>query len=177
MDRDTVLATALRLLDEVGLDGLSMRKLADTLGIKAPTLYWHFADKRALLDVMSAEITTAAMAPVEYPLPGQAWPDWLADRARAFRRGLLAHRDGARLHAGTVPRDSDTTALHRLVEMMLADGLSREDTFGTVLAVSRYTVGCVIEEQQAAEPLPDADRYFEHGLRLLIRGARQDALG
>ena len=171
MDRDTVLVMALRVLDEVGLDGLSMRKLADTLGIKAPTLYWHFADKRTLLDALSADITVAAMAPVEDPLPGQAWPDWLADRARAFRRGLLAHRDGARLHAGTVPRTGDTTALHRLVEMMLADGLSREDTLGTVLAVSRYTVGCVIEEQQATEPLPDADRHFEHGLRLLLLGA------
>ncbi|QUQ71133.1 TetR family transcriptional regulator [Kutzneria sp. CA-103260] len=176
MDRDTVLATALRLLDEVGLDGLSMRRLADALDIKAPTLYWHFADKRALLDALSAEIAAAAMDPVEHPLPGQAWPEWLADRARAFRRGLLAHRDGARLHAGTVPRAGDTTSLQRLVEMMIADGLSQEDTLGTVLAVSRYTVGCVIEEQQATEPLPDADRHFEHGLRVLLLGAQQDSL-
>jgi TetR/AcrR family tetracycline transcriptional repressor len=164
-------------LDEVGLDGLSMRKLADTLGIKAPTLYWHFADKKALLDALSAEMTAAAMAPVEHPAPGQSWSGWLADRARAFRRGLLAHRDGARLHAGTVPRGTDTSALHRLVDLMLADGLSQDDVLATVLAVSRYTVGCVIEEQQATEPLPDADRYFEHGLRLLLVGARQDAFG
>jgi AcrR family transcriptional regulator len=45
LDRATIVATALRLLDEVGIDGLSTRRLATELGIKSASLYWHFKDK------------------------------------------------------------------------------------------------------------------------------------
>jgi len=50
LERDLVVNTALKLLDEVGLDGLTLRKLAAELGVQAPALYWHFKNKQALLD-------------------------------------------------------------------------------------------------------------------------------
>ena len=53
--RDDVIHTAIQLLEEVGLDGLTLRRLATELGISAPTLYWHFRDKRELLDAMAAK--------------------------------------------------------------------------------------------------------------------------
>ena len=43
-----IVAAARELLEEEGLDALSMRRLADRLGIRAPSLYKHFADKQAL---------------------------------------------------------------------------------------------------------------------------------
>ena len=45
IERDTVVTTALELLDEVGIDGLTMRRLAQALDVQAPSLYWHFANK------------------------------------------------------------------------------------------------------------------------------------
>ena len=53
LDRATIVRTALRLLDEVGIDGLSTRRLAAELGIKSASLYWHFKDKTELLNEMS----------------------------------------------------------------------------------------------------------------------------
>ena len=56
LNRDDVLRAALELLDEVGIDALSTRKLAERLGVQSPTLYWHFKSKGALLDAMSAAV-------------------------------------------------------------------------------------------------------------------------
>ena len=41
ISREKAVEVALELVDEVGLDGLTLRKLADRLDVKAPALYWH----------------------------------------------------------------------------------------------------------------------------------------
>src|SRR3954453_10330759 len=88
---------ALNLLEDEGLDKLTMRRLATELGVKAPALYWHFRSKRALLDHM----TDAIVAPVVAGLPGTGpWLKWLEDAASALHTALLAHRDGARVALG-----------------------------------------------------------------------------
>ncbi|MBN3821866.1 TetR family transcriptional regulator, partial [Paraburkholderia sp. Se-20369] len=56
LTRDTVLRAALDLLDEVGIDALSTRRLAERLGVQSPTLYWHFRNKGELLEAMSDAI-------------------------------------------------------------------------------------------------------------------------
>ena len=60
--REQIVAVALELLDEAGLDGLTLRQLAARLGIRAPTLYWHVRDKRELLDLLAAVILDQALA-------------------------------------------------------------------------------------------------------------------
>src|SRR5262245_48256506 len=98
LTRPAIIRTALRLLDQVGLDGLTVRRLAAELGVQSPALYWHFRSKQELLDQMAdAIIRAAGMGP---PHRGESWQDWLIRRARAYRRSVLAHRDGARLVAG-----------------------------------------------------------------------------
>ncbi|HEX6836091.1 MAG TPA: helix-turn-helix domain-containing protein, partial [Polyangia bacterium] len=50
LSREDVLAGAMRLLDEVGLDALTMRRLAEELDVQAGAIYYHFKDKQELLD-------------------------------------------------------------------------------------------------------------------------------
>ncbi|NUR85911.1 MAG: helix-turn-helix transcriptional regulator, partial [Nonomuraea sp.] len=52
LDRELIVRTALRLLDEVGLEKLSLRRLAKELGAHPTALYWHFSGKQELLDAM-----------------------------------------------------------------------------------------------------------------------------
>src|SRR5262245_30457601 len=93
--RQSMIETALRLLNEVGLDGLTVRRLAAELGVKSPSLYWHIRTKQELLDGMADAIVQApGMGP---PRAGESWQDWLTRRARAYRRSLLSYRDGARI--------------------------------------------------------------------------------
>ncbi|WP_280469956.1 TetR family transcriptional regulator [Nocardia brasiliensis] len=61
---------ALDLLDEVGLDGPTMRKVAAALDVQAPALYWHVANKRELLDAMARNVFVAAIEGLEAPRRG-----------------------------------------------------------------------------------------------------------
>jgi TetR/AcrR family tetracycline transcriptional repressor len=172
LDRDTVVAAGLTLLREVGMSGLTMRKLAAALDVKAPTLYWHFPSKRVLLDALAEAIAVRGMASVGTPEPGEPWWDWLARRARAFRESLLGYPDGGLIHAGTTPARRDLSPTVRLVELMTRDGVPRDVGYHAVLTVSRYTVGCVIEQQQASVVEGDENDRFERGLALIIAGVK-----
>src|SRR5437764_10081553 len=79
IDLDQIVKAALQLLDEVGLDGLTMRRLAERLGIRAASLYRHVRDKDELLvllaDEISGEIPVAEIPTVEDGGPGQGRQD------------------------------------------------------------------------------------------------------
>ena len=184
LERDGVVRVALRLLDEWGLDGLSLRRLAAELGVKAPALYWYFESKQELLDEM-AEAMLEEHAPPDRPAPGQPWDAWMAERARAHRRAMLAYRDGARLHAGTRPTARHRPVLAGMLQVLGEVGFPPWEAVSNVLATSHYTVGSAIEQQASARrPAPgtgagstgtpgyDFDATYEHGLRLLLAGMR-----
>src|SRR5262252_3721695 len=95
LTREQVVRAALDLLDEVGLGGLSMRGLADRLGVRAASLYWHLRDKEQLLDLLSEAILGEVPEPA-----GGPWRPALEGLAQSYRRVLLAHRDAARVVAG-----------------------------------------------------------------------------
>ncbi|HEX8102959.1 MAG TPA: TetR/AcrR family transcriptional regulator C-terminal domain-containing protein [Solirubrobacteraceae bacterium] len=85
--RDEVAAAALELVDDVGLDGLSMRRLAQRLGIGTMTLYGHFRSKEELLHALVE--TAAGTTPP--PDAGGDWQDRLRTIAWRWRRGLERH--------------------------------------------------------------------------------------
>ncbi|WP_136056014.1 TetR/AcrR family transcriptional regulator C-terminal domain-containing protein [Microbacterium sp. K24] len=177
--RDTVISEALNLLDDVGLDGVSTRRLAARLGVEQPSLYWHFRNKGELLAAM-AEAAMAPHATASLPTPTDEWREWFLENTHSFRRTLLMRRDGARLHAGLVP-GADLDRIAKKMAFLTAAGLPERDAQFAMLAASRFTVGSVLEEQsetQDASPtgepigLPSMDHTlaFEEGLRLIVDG-------
>jgi AcrR family transcriptional regulator len=52
LDADTVVAAALALVDDVGVGGFTMRGLAERLGVRAPTIYWHVGSKEAVFEAI-----------------------------------------------------------------------------------------------------------------------------
>jgi TetR/AcrR family tetracycline transcriptional repressor len=160
LTREAVTRAALRLLDEVGLDGLTTRRLAAELGVQSPALYWHFRTKQDLLDDMAEAIVVAA-GPGP-PRDDESWPAWLIRRARAYRASLLAHRDGARLVA-SARRLSPATiaAFNEELAALLRFGFTPALALRAITALSNYVTGCVLREQagrqqRAEEPRVDA---------------------
>ncbi len=158
LTRPLIVDTAFEVLDEVGIDGLTVRALANRLGVKAPALYWHLESKQALLD----EMGTAVARRIQHSLDDVATTVTLADAllayARATRVEYLRHRDGARTFSGTRITDPQLlrgreTALTRLV----AQGHSIEQVSDAFEIVTAYVVGFVIEEQERSQS--SADRY------------------
>lgn len=148
LQREAVVRTALRLLDAVGLDGLTVRRLAQELGVQNPALYWHFRSKQDLLDRMAEAMvaeTLSAFVPGDVAAP---WSEWLAEVARQFRAALLSHRDAARVIAGAnlgqsvVPNVFDT-GLHVLQQA----GFSPAHSLSGMLTVFAYTYGAAFDAQ------------------------------
>ncbi|YCK39854.1 TetR/AcrR family transcriptional regulator C-terminal domain-containing protein [Actinomadura sp. ATCC 39365] len=175
VNREIVVSEALDLLDEVGLDTVSTRRLAKRLGVEQPSLYWYFRTKKDLLAAM-AEAAMAPHAAVPLPMPGDDWRDWFLDNTRSFRRTLLMRRDGARLHAGSTPAN-DLDRIRRKMDFLIASGVPERDARMAMLAAGRFTVGSVLEEQADAGSDPPADMpvidhesAFEAGLTLILDG-------
>lgn len=146
LDRDSVIRAALDLLDEVGVDGLTTRKLAERLKVQQPALYWHFRNKRALLDAL-AETMLAQRHRRSLPVDGEDWQCFLKENARSFRSALLAYRDGARIHAGTRPSAPQFDAVEAQIRFLCAAGFSPTHAVHALIAISHYTVGAVMEQQ------------------------------
>ena len=64
LSREAVIEAALDVLEVVGIDGLSMRALAERLGVKAASLYWHIRDKDQLLELVADAVLERAEAPL-----------------------------------------------------------------------------------------------------------------
>jgi AcrR family transcriptional regulator len=190
LTRRTVIESGLKLLDEVGLDGLTVRRLAAELGVQSPDLYWHFRTKQELLDGMAdAIIVAAGMGP---PDDGESWQEWLMRRAHDYRRSLLAHRDGARIvvHASALAPSTVETFDAELAAMV-ERGFTPVEALRTISAITYYVNGFVLQEQTerpAGPPFevpptlleaisaggsPASPEAFEYGLRALLRGTVQ----
>ncbi len=152
LDKSVIIDAALDLLNEVGIDALSTRALAQKLGVQQPALYWHFKNKRALLDALNAAIQ--ARHDTFAPLPEETWQSFFRRNMVTFRQALLSVRDGARLHAGTEAEPDHVEQIEALMAFMVKQKIEPADAMGLSIATSRYVVGCVLEEQ-SEPPSPE----------------------
>ncbi|MDX3236763.1 TetR/AcrR family transcriptional regulator C-terminal domain-containing protein [Streptomyces sp. ME03-5709C] len=89
LSRERIVATALALVDDEGLQALSTRRLAAELGVSGPSLYNHFTTKDEILDAVAD--TVVAEVDLSVFEDGRDWPDALAVWARSYRAALAAH--------------------------------------------------------------------------------------
>jgi TetR/AcrR family tetracycline transcriptional repressor len=179
LDRATIVRTALRLLDEVGIEGLSTRRLAAELGIKSASLYWHFKDKNELLAEMSGVMFEECLPAPNVSGAGFDWAEWLAEGARAIRRTALSRRDGAQVMA--FPRPKVTTGravFEENVRTLMRSGLADMECRLTMQTFRRYAIGSALQEQSnkgaaaAAGIVGTGEEGFEFGLQTFIDGLK-----
>ena len=143
LTREQVVRRALEVLDDEGFDRLSMRRLAERLGIKAASLYNHVRDKEQLLALM-ADAICARIPDVDHSKP---WREQAETMALQVRRVLTTHRDSARVLAATPPAGPHRL---RLIEQMLralvAAGFSPTRVADAAFVINSYVVGFVLDE-------------------------------
>ena len=149
--RDDVIHTAIQLLQEVGLDGLTLRRLATELGISAPTLYWHVRDKRELLDLMAEAMARDSREQMP-PFPeGLEWWEQIAESMRRRYLGILAYRDGARVVAGNRPTDAALPMIEHYLKMWVDMGFPPDEALATVLTFGDFIAGSALEVEAEME--------------------------
>lgn len=200
LDTQTVVAAALDLLNDVGLDGLTLRAIAARLRVKAPALYWHFENKQALLDEMATEMYRRMVAG-QRSASRETWQERLLASSRVLRAALLRYRDGAKVFSGSRFTGTDHAAEMEVTLRLLVDaGFTMAQAVRAAATVYLFTIGFVTEEQgvepvsgrprpgfdvkaraqrMAAFPLSAAagaeifgryDEHFEESLLLVIAG-------
>jgi TetR/AcrR family tetracycline transcriptional repressor len=93
LTRERLVGAALDLIGEEGLDGLSMRALADRLEVKAASLYWHVRDRRELLELLAESILETVR-----PARGRSgWRKSVLDAATALSERVAAQKDANRI--------------------------------------------------------------------------------
>ncbi|MEU1041786.1 TetR/AcrR family transcriptional regulator C-terminal domain-containing protein [Streptomyces sp. NPDC005551] len=200
LDKRLVTDTALRLLNEVGLDGLTLRAIAKELDVQAPALYWHVKNKQALLDEMATEMYRRMVAGAR-PAPDGSWQERLLAANRALRRSLLGYRDGAKVFSGSRFTGTDhAVQMEEHLRAFLDAGFDLPQAVRAITTAYLFTLGFVTEEQ-GVQPLPgerregfdvaeraarmadfplsaaagaelfqDYEQGFEEGLRLVVAG-------
>ena len=93
LTRERLVEAALGLINEEGLEGLSMRALADRLEVKAASLYWHVRDRRELLELLAESILDG----VGRPRRGAGWRQGVMATGEALRRRVSAQKDADRV--------------------------------------------------------------------------------
>jgi TetR/AcrR family transcriptional regulator, tetracycline repressor protein len=144
VDAETIRSAALDALDELGLDKLSMRAIADRLGVQVGGLYYYLPGKSALLRSMADELCRLAL--LEFDANGE---DDSAPRLCAYVRQVLrGHRDSARvLAAGPLNGSIGALALmDRLIGLLEPD---IRPAFANMAAdtLMSYIGGFVLQEQ------------------------------
>ena len=134
---------ALAVLDEVGLDGLTMRRLAERLGLKSPSIYWHVRDKDELLSL----IADAICAEIEPPDGDEPWTAQLEAMGWEYRRVLLKHRDAALVLANTLPVGPNRLRLaERMLTVLVQAGFAPGVAASSGLLLLDFATNAVIEE-------------------------------
>lgn len=174
IDVDQIGRRALNLLAEVGLDGLTTRRLGDELGVQGPALYYHFRNKSELLGHVATVILRESLATIT---DHGDWQRWLLDHAIATRTTLLRYRDSARILAASVPTEAITLEIMpALAKPLINAGFLRIEANETVSLIAAFTLGFVINEQNDfirtyVSSAIHVDREFLHGVEALITGS------
>ncbi|MFF2748475.1 TetR/AcrR family transcriptional regulator C-terminal domain-containing protein [Kitasatospora sp. NPDC058048] len=148
LDRAQVVDTALNLLNEAGLDGLTLRAIATRLDVKAPALYWHFKDKQALLDEMATEMMRRMTGRAGEGPPAGDWRETYLRAMRTLRAELLRYRDGAKVYSGARFTDTSYAAgLDASLRVLVEAGFTPTTATRAWQTAYSFTIGYVIEEQ------------------------------
>ena len=172
LSKASIVQAALDLLDQAGLDGLTVRAVASRLGVQAPALYWHVRSKQDLLDEMGTEIWRRIGAELAALPPELPWRQGMIAFATITRRRLLAHRDGAKVFSGTYLTDAGVLESQEAgLARMTAQGFTLADIVRAYSLLYNFTIGFCIEEQAAAQAAAAGDDRSS----LSRRAARPDS--
>jgi AcrR family transcriptional regulator len=185
LDADEVIDAAIALLDEEGLDAVSMRSVGARLGVSPVPLYSRVGNKDALLEAM-AERLMAGMAPALEP--GEAWAAYAERWAMAVRRRFSRSAE-LRLVVGN-PRAPFVEASRPLIDTLREQGFEADEAVQAcrllLWAVSGFATieGGSVRDRPSRGRRPggdpagvsraEADHLFALHVRYVVEGIARD---
>jgi len=156
LSRDRVLRAAVALADHAGIESLSMRKLAEELGVVPMALYKHVAHKEELLDGM----IDVVVGEIDPPVIGADWKSAIRQRILSARQALLRHPWASRvIESRTNPTPILLDYMNSMIGIFLASGFSVNLTHHLMHAIGSRLLGFtqeLFDDTRSAESIPPA---------------------
>jgi AcrR family transcriptional regulator len=139
--QEAIVTAALELIDEVGIDRLTMRKLARAVKVPPMSLYLHFPSKEKLLDLMYQEVARRLYTDPEHD--GLAWQAGLSALCHRTRSMFLAHPEWVPLLAR--PATPEQIPLRELLlSQMVSAGIPAKDALSSMASVNFVALGLAL---------------------------------
>jgi len=142
LTRERVLAGAIQLADEAGMDSFTIRKLAAALGVKPMTIYYHVPSKEAIIDGMVDEV----FEEIELPQEDVDWRVAIRHRYISARRVLNRHPWAPPLMESRTTPGAATLQHHNAVLGCFRRGLSIQMTAHAYAILDSFLYGFAMEE-------------------------------
>lgn len=183
---EQIVTAAIALLDEEGLDAVTMRGIGARLGVAAMSLYRHVPNRDAILAAIVNRLFATALAGFD---PGPTWAQAVTRFAVAYRRMLLDHPHAVPLLA-TYPVDVESSLplLAGVLDRFTAAGIEQDESLIVIQSVGVYVLGHALAQvgtppgSDAPAPPPDPaaldfyERWFTTGLDAIVTGFQQRLL-
>lgn len=164
LSREVVVGAAVALADEGGVASLTMRKLAERLGVEAMSLYHHVSDKEAIFD----GIVDAVFAEIELPVADGDWRAALRARAVSARAALARHPWAVGLMESRSSPGLATLRHHNaVIGCLRAGGFTVAQAAHAYSVLDSYLYGFVL--QATNMPVHSPDQIAEVGEAMMSR--------
>ncbi|ADV12903.1 TetR family transcriptional regulator [Mesorhizobium sp. M7A.F.Ca.US.014.04.1.1] len=154
LSRERIVATAVELLDAQGIDGLTMRRLADRLGSGVMSLYWHVDNKEDVFDLAVDSVLEHRGSPET----GES-PDWRGDVVHMledWRARMLRHPWSASLLPRRALGRNILGRLEMLSKTLSRAGVADADLNAAIWSLWNYVMGATLT--RASFDLSEEDR-------------------
>ena len=192
LDREYLATAALALIDSIGLEKFSMRRLGATIGVDPMAAYRHFQDREALFDGV-AEAIFGETSPDTLPWES-TWPDLAREYCQRLRTALLRHPHAVPVFATRPLRSATSVQVGvRMLAKLEDAGLANADALRILRCLREYTIGHSLSvstlqlgsQRRSRKPNPSdlsyntlahaADQaspedHFDLGLEAMLRG-------
>jgi AcrR family transcriptional regulator len=159
LNRERILDTAVALADRDGVEAISMRRIANDLGVVPMALYKHVANKGELLDGM----LDVVVGEIDPPRTDLDWKPAVRERILSARRALLHHPWASRvMESRTRPTPVVMAYMDSMIQMFLDGGFSIDLTHHVMHALGSRSMGFAQElfNDQADEDAPMSDEMI-----------------
>ncbi len=172
INREMVTRAGLKLLNEIGLEQLTLRRLGEELGVQAATIYWHFKSKEELLDEMATTVLMEGTGNLVPRRKSVDWRVWATAYGEGLRKTLMGYRDGARMVSATrLTTTEPLKTTERIAAVLVGAGFSVRGAVVLMSTIFNYTQSFVMEEQAVFPVAGERDPYYS----IQGRNARLDA--
>jgi len=143
LSREKIVATALHIADESGLEAATLRGIAKRLNVHVTSLYNHIPTKEAVF----AEMMKALVAEADLPVGSLTWREWVQRMATAFRNLAQRHPGAFQLfQRGPAQGEQAVASIESAIAAFQADGFDADSTSFAIKATNVFVLGLVMDD-------------------------------